>query len=1293
MRCSYLRSHSSPSEADMWSTFHTSAFQQVDKSKLMRHALLVLGAWRFCDTSFARSLFRASVPDVLSLYDYTSLSEVCSCSDSCMKSGYCCPDVPWGYIGRCIAVTAFSFGRNQNDSDSSYLMVVECPINGNVSKYFKNDCTDNHSTLEPNDIHRIPVTSNRTMGTYKNVYCALCQGERKSDLIQWELETRCERYPSDFNFLSNRAEVLSMMQSNNCTMYYAPPSGISLHLTSCRTNLISRCNVSGLWHHYDPDLEWGCEHLNLPYGRFKNIFCYICNPSVASLYKPVYNKCNVTGLWSKYDKPIENACKKIPRHTRLGPIKNVYCALCNGLNMSSSALDPIGTGIWIPQMFVPKLNIKQRFHLDKLEVDKGVFHQSNERISLSEDSTRILLSEYLKICSKSLLCENVKFGGKNNQSDLNPLCGKCSCNDSCIMESTCCLDKYLSLKPYSIQRDNTMPAGVINTPSERLYISKCFGRDVPNWIRARCETPRHGTKDLLQLLPVIVTSSHRNMFSKNVYCSVCNGENRFIPVSVDISCKANVYLEPSLLTDPNALQRVTNRYHCNTSFASNDFNKGRKVVTTCVISQNVSVVVLDACERPSVQLMLMPEVYFNYTTYRNIFCLLCNIQTASEFVIDGCKMIGLENIYNDESIYMPDSEVITRCHEDPLDSTWRPFRNRYCYLCNLPSFDMIHRSVFTHWHTESSYRALFSIGTEDWTRFIRHSTNNINNDVNRENNVSKSLRCAPGRVLDDDGRCITILESTTDLFYQLYFGLRVTRETTYSYSQTFHNSTSTPTVLQTLHALKETIHWTIGQSLTTLDLEVLSPCSEPYNVLYNRIILFQAEFQVSKVSNRSALEEKLLNSRTSTYYVNVRDKILHLKSFITNERLTSVEELSDASDNVCRIYLTFNGPDMLYSDKNYIRVRNAIKCPLTVLPESQYVSSDSNDSVLILKTGKIVSEEDFLRLNSSVFICLDTYTLVSEDVTLNYGHLPPISVIHNVFSHICTLLSVTCLFITFVTYTIFQQLRTVPGVDIMLLVACLFVAQTLLEFGLLMQEPIVCEVLGILINYFWMCTFCAFNVCSFHMYQVFSSSNPVMRKQRYYITRHALYVFLAPLVVVLFTVGSYLIISEGRNVGYGGHVCFLSDSLTIAIAFLLPVTCLSVSNIVFLSLTFHAIRKTPKVRRRQNDRRRFIIYVKLCAITGVAWPLMIVDASLSLSVFSFFATFVNALQGVFIFISYVCNKRVYELYKQLRTSIDNKTRRIFFRSKQRSVSDQKTSITEIPSDVLRSLPDSKETFV
>ena len=50
-------------------------------------------------------------------------------------------------------------------------------------------------------------------------------------------------------------------------------------------------------------------------------------------------------------------------------------------------------------------------------------------------------------------------------------------------------------------------------------------------------------------------------------------------------------------------------------------------------------------------------------------------------------------------------------------------------------------------------------------------------------------------------------------------------------------------------------------------------------------------------------------------------------------------------------------------------------------------------------------------------------------------------------------------------------------------------------------------------------------------------------------------------------------------------------------------------------------------------------------VTGVAWPLMFIDAVLPLTVFSFIATFANALQGVFIFFAFICNKKVLGLYK------------------------------------------------
>jgi hypothetical protein len=65
----------------------------------------------------------------------------------------------------------------------------------------------------------------------------------------------------------------------------------------------------------------------------------------------------------------------------------------------------------------------------------------------------------------------------------------------------------------------------------------------------------------------------------------------------------------------------------------------------------------------------------------------------------------------------------------------------------------------------------------------------------------------------------------------------------------------------------------------------------------------------------------------------------------------------------------------------------------------------------------------------------------------------------------------------------------------------------------------------------------------------------------------------------------------------------------------------------------------------QSNQIHFTVYVKLFTITGISWIFQIIDAFIPMSAFSKIVSLLNALQGVFIFISYICNKRVLGLYR------------------------------------------------
>jgi hypothetical protein len=96
--------------------------------------------------------------------------------------------------------------------------------------------------------------------------------------------------------------------------------------------------------------------------------------------------------------------------------------------------------------------------------------------------------------------------------------------------------------------------------------------------------------------------------------------------------------------------------------------------------------------------------------------------------------------------------------------------------------------------------------------------------------------------------------------------------------------------------------------------------------------------------------------------------------------------------------------------------------------------------------------------------------------------------------------------------------------------------------------------------------------------------------------------------------------------------------LALLLTFIIPTILQIIFNIVMFSITFHYIRNTPKVQSSQH-RNELSIFLKLFLLTGISWILMIVDGFFEISPFTFLATVVNGSQGLFLFISFVCNKK------------------------------------------------------
>lgn len=330
-------------------------------------------------------------------------------------------------------------------------------------------------------------------------------------------------------------------------------------------------------------------------------------------------------------------------------------------------------------------------------------------------------------------------------------------------------------------------------------------------------------------------------------------------------------------------------------------------------------------------------------------------------------------------------------------------------------------------------------------------------------------------------------------------------------------------------------------------------------------------------------------------------------------------------------------------------ITQCVICRLVRLTADEYVYYQNKSEIQLVNYNqqKFASTQFMIGTNNTVLICVDD---LLSFVSKGQSSKSSTEFALEILTVVCTCVSMACLLLTFITYCCFEALRTLPGKNNMCLIFALFIAQMCLQFGTIWTNyPTLCKVIGIVLHLFWLTTFGCMNICSYHMFHVFTDLKPMVDKsesnKRF--TRYVLYSFGVPLAIVVLNLALNLGISNGNNIGYGDDKCFINNSLSQIITFISPIACICIINIMLFSVTAYKIRSAPNVRNTNHDQHDLIVYVKLFALTGITWIGQIIDSFLPLSIFTFTVTLVTGLQGLFIFLSYACNKRVFQMCRNM----------------------------------------------
>ena len=301
------------------------------------------------------------------------------------------------------------------------------------------------------------------------------------------------------------------------------------------------------------------------------------------------------------------------------------------------------------------------------------------------------------------------------------------------------------------------------------------------------------------------------------------------------------------------------------------------------------------------------------------------------------------------------------------------------------------------------------------------------------------------------------------------------------------------------------------------------------------------------------------------------------------------------------------------------------------------------------------SQYQFGRNKSSLFVCSGTYMQFFHVNEKGIGGLKT-SDFTVIVSMIFVSISLVCLLISSITFCIFPSLRSLPGKNNLALILSLLCAQSLYlisSYSKFEQDSVVCITLGLCTHFMWLVAIFWMNICTFHVYRVFTGPVSVStgRHVKTFII-YCSYAMTVSTILVLINVLVSFMTSNYTDLGYGKISCYINSGTMIILTFCVPVGFVIITNLFMFIIFICKVIKTPKIRRNvKHERNHMVIFAKLSTLTGFCWVFGFVYILTDIQAFSYLFIILNASQGVFIFLSFVCTGKVMKMYRDKVGSI------------------------------------------
>ena len=280
-----------------------------------------------------------------------------------------------------------------------------------------------------------------------------------------------------------------------------------------------------------------------------------------------------------------------------------------------------------------------------------------------------------------------------------------------------------------------------------------------------------------------------------------------------------------------------------------------------------------------------------------------------------------------------------------------------------------------------------------------------------------------------------------------------------------------------------------------------------------------------------------------------------------------------------------------------------------------------------------------LWMNKTVIVC-------ERDLSIPDREISDVDLALNIVTVICIGLSIICLIIRIALQFCISSFKNHPGRLQLQLTFAFLIAFVILIVGAFLSDfPEACTAAAILLAYGFLAAFTWMNIIAVDTWLVFRPSAAYSRADdegRSLVLHYILGWGIPLLLVTVSIVTNYSDVDEQFSPDFGGFRCWYTQRFAMLLYFGVPIALSIILNIILYIWTSLNLHKAFKSGTHVIKRKRyhFVIYVRLFILMGITWIFGFISAFTDKIVIDFIFVILTSLQGLFLFISFICNKRV-----------------------------------------------------